>query len=126
MTVVVPSTSDSHGGPVDIQKAWRMLAHGAPRAAQSLMDVAEFGHSEIARVTAASRVLSIVGLGEKSESNVRVQVIPPEFDDDTESERQIPASKVIRERLDAQRAAYEQRAAAELADMAIVDAELLD
>lgn len=125
MSVVVPSSGDGEylGGPVDIQKAWRKLAGGSPRAAEVLMEVAEHGRSEIARVTAASRWLSIVGLGEQSTLNGVIQVIPPQFTED-EGDNGIPVSTQIRQRLDEQRRAYELRMEESEAD--IMEAEIVD
>ena len=126
MSVVVPTgPGDGQGSPVDIQKAWRILAGGSPAAAQSLLQVAVSGRSEIARVTAASRLLSIVGLGEKTEANVKVQVIPAEYTDEDEN-NDVPVSTKIRARLAEQRAAYEQRAREMEPELEIVDAEIID
>jgi hypothetical protein len=123
MSVEVPGPQGEYlGGPVDIQKAWRKLAGGSPEAADVLMDVAKYGRSEIARVTAASRWLSIVGLGEKSEVNGTIRVIPQEFTED-DSAGEIPVSDQIRKRLAEQKAAFEQRHQEE---MGIIDAEIVD
>lgn len=124
MSVVVPTSGGEYlGGPTDIQQAWRELAGGSPRAARVLMDVAENGRSEIARVTAASRWLSIVGLGEKSEVNTNIHVIPPEFTED-EGDNGIPVSTQIRKRLDEQRAEHDLRLAEAESD--ILEAEIVD
>lgn len=126
MSVVVPSSPDEeYGTPVDIQKAWRILAGGSPDAARSLLHVAKYGRSEIAKVTAASRLLSIVGLGEKQEINGTIRVIPPEYVDDGE-DHDVPVSTKIRQRLAEQRAAYEQRAREMEPELEVIDAEIVD
>lgn len=59
-----------YGGLSDIQKAWRILAKGAPAVATALVDIATNGTSEYARVTAAMGVLDRIGLGPQLEIGI--------------------------------------------------------
>lgn len=87
------------GGPEDIQTAWKILAGGAPVAAAALVDIAEHGKSEVARVQAATAVLDRVGLATpKERPQVTFAVIPKEFDQ-AGITQQISPAEVIRGRL---------------------------
>jgi len=91
----------STGGPEDIQTAWKILAGGAPVAAASLVDIAENGKSEMARVTASMAVLDRVGLATpKERPSVTFAVIPKEAQEYGITQ-QISAAEVIRDRLKA-------------------------
>lgn len=87
------------GGPDDIQTAWKILAGGAPVAAAALVDIAEHGKSEVARVQAATAVLDRVGLATpKERPQVTFAVIPKEFDQ-AGITQQISPAEVVRSRL---------------------------
>jgi hypothetical protein len=70
-------TSD-HGGPEDLQDAWKILAFGAPIAARALIQVAEKGRVEAARVAAAKTLLEFTGFGTKEVPVMRL--VPMEYD----------------------------------------------
>jgi hypothetical protein len=93
MTAPLPK---KHGGPEDVQTAWKILAGGAPVAAAALVDVAENGKSEVARVQAASAVLDRVGLATPKE--VHFRVVPAEAEEFGIDQKLSPA-QVIRARL---------------------------
>lgn len=78
-----------------VRSAWSILAHGAPVAAEALVDIAENGKSEMARTMAAQAVLDRVGIAPKAELNIRVT---PDFDSAT---TQLSPAEVIRNRLKA-------------------------
>lgn len=89
------------GGPEDIQTAWKILAGGAPIAAAALVDIAENGKSEMARVTASTAVLDRVGLATpKERPSVTFNVIPKEAQEYGITQ-QISPAEVIRNRLKA-------------------------
>jgi hypothetical protein len=89
----------STGGPEDIQTAWKILAGGAPVAAAALVDIAENGKSEIARVTASTAILDRVGLATpKERPSVTFNVIPKEAQEYGITQQLSPA-EVIRARL---------------------------
>lgn len=88
------------GGPADIQTAWKILAGGAPVAAAALVDIAEHGKSEIARVQASQAVLDRVGLATpKERPQVTFHVIPKEFGEVGIGAQQLSPAEVIRSRL---------------------------
>lgn len=84
------------GGPDDIQDAWRLLAGGAPIAANALIDIAENGKSEVARVQASTAILDRVGLAPPKEIHFRV--VPQEYDQKGDVLQLSPA-EIIRNRL---------------------------
>jgi hypothetical protein len=87
------------GGPEDIQTAWKILAGGAPVAAAALVDIAENGKSELARVQASTAVLDRVGLATpKERPSVTFAVIPKEAQEYGITQ-QISPAEVIRSRL---------------------------
>lgn len=55
-----------------VRSAWMILANGAPKAAKALVDIAENGKSEMARVLASNAVLDRVGIPAKQEISFRV------------------------------------------------------
>jgi hypothetical protein len=88
------------GGPVDIQTAWKILAGGAPVAAAALVDIAENGKSELARVQASNAVLDRVGLATpKERPQVTFHVVPKEFNEVGIGSQQLAPAEVIRGRL---------------------------
>lgn len=88
------------GGPDDIQTAWKILAGGSPVAAAALVEIAEHGKSEIARVQAAQAVLDRVGLATpKERPSVVFSVIPKEFNEIGIGAQQLSPAEVIRDRL---------------------------
>lgn len=89
------------GGPGDIQTAWKILAGGAPVAAAALVDIAENGKSELARVQASQAVLDRVGLATpKERPSVHFTVIPKEYEEHGIGAQQLSPAEVIRSRLD--------------------------
>jgi len=87
------------GGPADIQSAWGILAKGSPAAATALVDIAENGKSEVARVQAATAVLDRVGLATpKERPQVTFNVIPKEVAEAGIDQIVSPA-EIIRNRL---------------------------
>jgi hypothetical protein len=87
------------GGPDDVQTAWRILAGGAPTAAAALVDIADHGKSELARVQASQAILDRVGLATpKERPMVSFTVIPKEFNEAPLMEQLSPA-EVVRQRL---------------------------
>jgi hypothetical protein len=89
-----------NGGPADIQTAWKILAGGAPVAAAALVDIAENGKSEIARVQASQAVLDRVGLATpKERPSVTFHVVPKEFNEVGIGAQQLSPAEVIRGRL---------------------------
>jgi hypothetical protein len=88
------------GGPQDIQTAWKILAGGAPVAAAALVDIAENGKSELARVQASQAVLDRVGLATpKERPSVHFTVIPKEYEEHGIGPTQLSPAEVIRGRL---------------------------
>lgn len=88
------------GGPEDIQTAWKLLAGGAPTAAAALVDIAEHGKSELARVQASTAILDRVGLATpKERPSVTFAVIPKEFDQVGIGAQQLDPAEVVRARL---------------------------
>jgi hypothetical protein len=88
------------GGPQDIQTAWKILAGGAPVAAAALVDIAEHGKSELARVQASQAVLDRVGLATpKERPSVTFHVVPKEFNEVGIGAQQLSPAEVIRGRL---------------------------
>jgi hypothetical protein len=88
------------GGPGDIQTAWKILAGGAPVAAAALVDIAENGKSEIARVQASQAVLDRVGLATpKERPSVHFTVIPKEYDEVGIGAAKLSPAEVVRGRL---------------------------
>jgi hypothetical protein len=125
----VRDTSD-HGGPEDLQDAWKIIAGGAPIAARALIRIADKGRVEAARVAAAKTLLEFAGFGSKEIPVVRV--LPPEYDQAApKSENRVPAAQQIRERMALlQKPAFDP-AAADLADLVsegdeVVEAELVE
>ena len=88
---------DKLGDPKDINRAWRMLAGGAEVAVKALIEVAEFGRSDFARVNAATAILDRVGLGTSQE--VTVRAMPAEFDQAAAVDTHISPAQVIRNRM---------------------------
>lgn len=88
------------GGPEDIQTAWKLLAGGAPTAAAALINIAENGKSELARVQASTAILDRVGLATpKERPSVTFAVIPKEFDQIGIGAQQLDPAEVVRSRL---------------------------
>jgi hypothetical protein len=88
------------GGPDEIQTAWKLLAGGAPTAAAALVDIAEHGKSELARVQASTAILDRVGLATpKERPSVTFAVIPKEFDAIGIGAEQLDPAEVVRSRL---------------------------
>lgn len=88
------------GGPPEIQTAWKILAGGAPVAAAALVDIAENGKSELARVQASQAVLDRVGLATpKERPSVTFHVVPKEFNEVGIGAQQLSPAEVIRGRL---------------------------
>jgi hypothetical protein len=93
-------TSGVLGGPDDIQTAWKLLAGGAPTAANALVHIAENGKSELARVQASTAILDRVGLATpKERPSVTFAVIPKEFDSHGVGTQQLDPAEVVRSRL---------------------------
>lgn len=89
------------GGPPDIQTAWKILAGGAPVAAAALVDIAENGKSELARVQASQAVLDRVGLATpKERPSVTFHVVPKEFNEVGIGAQQLGPAEIIRGRLE--------------------------
>lgn len=89
-----------NGGPADIQTAWKILAGGAPVAAAALVDIAENGKSEVAKVQAAQAVLDRVGLATpKERPSVHFTVIPKEYDEHGIGPTKLSPADVVRGRL---------------------------
>lgn len=84
------------GGLAEIQRAWRILAAGAPKMAAALIDIAENGQSEYARVTAAMAVLDRIGLGAQLEVGITSTQL---LGVSTEGESQIRPADAVRARL---------------------------
>lgn len=76
-----------------VRSAWKILAHGAPTAAEALVDIAENGKSEMARVLASQAVLDRVGLAPPKEVHFRVM---PESGNETIG---LSPAEVIRNKL---------------------------
>ena len=110
------------GGPDDVRDAWRLLAGGAPVAATALIDIAEHGKSEIARVQASTAILDRVGLAPPKEVTFRVQ---PHEGGETQ---QLSPAEIVRNRLQELRAGTLAIAAAAVDTEAeqITDAEIVD
>jgi hypothetical protein len=88
------------GGPEEIKTAWKILAGGAPIAAAALVDIAEHGKSEVARVQASQAVLDRVGLATpKERPSIHFQVIPKEYDEIGIGAQQLSPAEVVRSRL---------------------------
>lgn len=86
-----------HGTPEDIRNAWRRLAGGANIAAEALIEVAQYGRSDFARVNAATAILDRIGLGTSQE--VTVRAMPAEFDQAAAVDTHISPAQVIRNRM---------------------------
>jgi hypothetical protein len=125
MTAAVP---DDHahgvrfGGPADLQRAWQMMAGGAPEIVGILTDIARNSPQDSVRVQAGLGLLKMGGFGQ---NEVTVRVVPQEFDaaaslgDGKES-----AAKRIEARLAKLREAT--YASAATTDDEVVDAEIVD
>lgn len=88
------------GGPDEIQTAWKILAGGSPVAAAALVEIAEHGKSELARVQASTAILDRVGLATpKERPSVTFAVIPKEFDSVGIGAQQLDPAEVVRSRL---------------------------
>ncbi len=102
----VEPDANGYGGPEHIQSAWRRLAGGAQIAANALIDVAQNSDSDLARVQASQAILNRVGLQTNTDINVRV--IPSEYDPIGPADSHISPTVLIRERLNALRAASQE------------------
>jgi hypothetical protein len=92
--------SGALGGPEEIRTAWQLLAAGAPTAANALIDIADHGKSEVARVQASTAILDRVGLATpKERPSVQFNVIPKNFDEVGIGAQQLDPAEVIRSRL---------------------------
>jgi hypothetical protein len=87
------------GTPGDIQDAWRVMAAGAPRVAEVLVEIAEDASAPAgARVAASTAILDRVGLGAKQD--IRIQAVPSEFDENLTLETGgITPADMVRKRL---------------------------
>jgi hypothetical protein len=125
--------SGALGGPEEIRTAWQLLAAGAPTAANALIDIADHGKSEVARVQASTAILDRVGLATpKERPSVQFNVIPKNFDEVGIGAQQLDPAEVIRSRLKELAAAQPSPAAAgpvgvpwETDDSEPVEAELV-
>lgn len=96
---------DDFGGPKDLQNTWQILAGGSTVCARALVDIAENGRVEAARVAAAKTVLEMMGFTGSNE-RVQIQLLPTQFDSAAPlNEGHEPPSAQIRNRMKALRAA---------------------
>jgi hypothetical protein len=72
----VPIVKD--GGLAELRTALSILCGGAPAVAQSLVEIAVHGKSEMARMYAAQAVLDRVGIAPKMDIGVRVSLADDE------------------------------------------------
>lgn len=124
-----PRDTSDHGGPEDLQDAWRIIAGGAPKAARALIHVAEKGRVEAARVAAAKTLLEFAGFGSKDVPVIRI--LPPQFDQAApKSETRISPAEQIHARMELlKKPAFDPQASdlADLvADIEVVDAEIVE
>lgn len=82
-----------------IRDAWSVLAFGAADAAASLVEVARSGRSEQARISAATALLSRVGITEKVEVAASVRMYAAQLDEGAVADAPQTAGDVIRQRL---------------------------
>lgn len=82
-----------------IRDAWSVLAFGAADAAASLAEVARSGRSEQARISAATALLSRVGITEKVEVAASVRMYAAQLDEGAVVDAPQTAGDVIRQRL---------------------------
>lgn len=130
MTAPVPREERSEeygrrlGGPLDLQRTWRMMAGGAEGIAHALMSIAEDPDCPpAARVQAGSTVLKMVGFGDHDQ--VTVRHIPAEFDQAAGLDAGTRTSRsIIDQRMADLRAA--SLPPAEPEDSEIIEAELVD
>lgn len=87
-------TDDPAKAIESVRSAWMILANGAPKAADALVDIAENGKSEMARVLAANAVLDRVGIPARQEISFRVT---PEMGGETGTV--LTPSEIIRNKL---------------------------
>jgi hypothetical protein len=67
------------GGPLELQRAWQMMAGGAPEIVSLLMGIARDPNAQgSTRVQAGLGLLKMGGFGSTTEVNVRV--VPQQFD----------------------------------------------
>lgn len=80
MTAAVPD-DEAHGtrlgGPLDLQRAWQMMAGGAPEVVGILMDIARHSEQDSTRVQASLGLLKMGGFGQ---SDVTVRIVPQQYD----------------------------------------------
>lgn len=81
MTAAVPD-DEAHGvrlgGPLDLQKAWRMMAGGAPEVVGLLMDITRNSPNDSTRVAAGLGLLKMGGFG--GSDVVPVRIVPQQYD----------------------------------------------
>lgn len=65
------------GGPLDLQRAWQMMAGGAPEVVEILMRIARSSPNDSTRVAAGLGLLKMGGFGS---NEVTVRVVPQQFD----------------------------------------------
>lgn len=82
-----------------IRDAWSVLAFSAADAAASLAEVARSGRSEQARISAATALLSRVGITEKVEVAASVRMYAAQLDEGAVADAPQTVGDVIRQRL---------------------------
>lgn len=93
------------GGPGEIQDAWRIMAGGAARVAEVLVEIAEDPDAPAgARVQASMAILDRVGLSARPE--IVVRTVPTEFDQASQiTDMGKSPAQIVRERMAALAAA---------------------
>lgn len=124
MTAVAPYDDDDNelGGTPQIQQAWQILAGGSKKVARVLIDIAENGSSESARVQAATTVLKMVGFG--GPDVVQIQRIPSQYDEAVSVGSGVVSSRQVIENRMAQlrKPLYDPDAG----DGSVIDAEIVE
>ena len=64
------------GGPSELQRAWQMMAGGAPEIVSILMDITRNSPQDSTRVSAGATLLKMAGFGQSPD----VIVVPSRFD----------------------------------------------
>lgn len=79
MTAAIPDDEFDvpKGGPADLQRAWQMMAGGAPEIVSILMGIARESPNDSTRVAAGLGLLKMGGFGS---NEVTVRVVPQQFD----------------------------------------------
>ncbi len=111
------------GGPVEIQDAWRIMAGGAARVAEVLVEIAEDPDAPAgARVQASMAILDRVGLSARPE--IVVRTVPTEFDQASQiTDLGKSPAQIVRERMASLAAATYamQKQEEEIIDAILVD-----